>query len=106
MPEMNGWECLRALKGIPEARNIPIYIYSTSKRENDRVAARRMGAVELVTKASDYRKFKDTVAGILLCRPKHFSRTNPIRNIGIARKVLLKIARSGMIFEPYYWAGQ
>jgi CheY-like chemotaxis protein len=89
MPEMNGWECLRELKSLPAGRGIPVYMYSTSKRENDRIAARRMGAVELVTKAYDYRKFKDSIADILLGGAKYLSAGNQARLSSLTRFIAL-----------------
>ena len=78
MPEMDGWECVRNLKSIPVYKDIPVYMYSTSKRESDRAAARKMGAIDLITKATNYRKFKDEVAAILNDRStSSFIRTGP-----------------------------
>jgi CheY-like chemotaxis protein len=69
MPEMDGWECLRNMKAMRACQDIPVYMYSTSKRENDRAIAYKTGAVDLITKANSYGKFKETIAAILAIKP-------------------------------------
>ena len=54
MPMMNGWECLRKLKGSPGYQNIPIIMYSTSSAKKDIDMAYGLGAQLFLTKPDDF----------------------------------------------------
>lgn len=56
MPIMNGWECLRKLKGNADYKNIPIIMYSTSSAKKDIELAYSLGAELFVTKPEDFRE--------------------------------------------------
>lgn len=58
MPEMNGWQCLRALKDNPLYRDIPVLMYTTSSHPRDREIALGLGAVAFITKPSDYKELE------------------------------------------------
>lgn len=52
MPKMSGMDVLRALKGSPETRTIPVVILSNSAREEDKREALILGAVGYYVKAN------------------------------------------------------
>lgn len=58
MPTMNGWECLRRLKGDLSFRGIPIIIYSTSSAKRDVDLAYELGALLYLTKPEDFRELR------------------------------------------------
>lgn len=58
LPLISGWECLRMLKESEEYKHIPVIIYSTSSHEQDIAMAKALGAVELITKPSDFTELK------------------------------------------------
>src|SRR6201991_4710743 len=43
MPEMNGWQCLKELKGSPLLKQIPVILYSTSAIKMDEQKASYLG---------------------------------------------------------------
>ncbi|HET6252931.1 MAG TPA: response regulator [Puia sp.] len=53
MPVMNGWECLRKLKGSSSYNSIPIIMYSTSSAKKDIDMAYSLGAMAFLTKPED-----------------------------------------------------
>ena len=50
MPRVNGRECLVEMRKIPRLKSIPIYIYSTSSSEKDRIETLSLGATGFITK--------------------------------------------------------
>ena len=50
MPRMNGKQCLVQLKKDKRLATIPVVIYSTSKREDDRAETKELGSVHFITK--------------------------------------------------------
>jgi CheY-like chemotaxis protein len=58
MPIMNGWELLGKLKSDKRFGQIPVIIYSTSSRPEDKSIAEDLGAICFVTKPGDYRLVK------------------------------------------------
>ncbi len=50
MPEMDGLEVLRRLKGAPETSSIPIIMITTLVKDEDLLAAHRLGADYYITK--------------------------------------------------------
>jgi CheY-like chemotaxis protein len=58
MPDMNGWECLAALKSDPELRDIPVLMYSTSSATLDGHKAIRKGALGFLEKPPSYEQLK------------------------------------------------
>jgi len=53
MPKMDGWECLKALKAQQRLRGIPVIMYSTSQREEDKLKALSLGAAYYLQKSMD-----------------------------------------------------
>lgn len=58
MPGMNGWQCLKSLKGQELLQQIPVIMYSTSSAQRDRDIATDLGALGFLTKPTDYRDLK------------------------------------------------
>ena len=54
MPKMNGMELLKAIKNHRSYRNIPVIIYTTSSNPEDMKRTRELGAVDFVTKPSNF----------------------------------------------------
>src|SRR5579872_5621075 len=52
MPKMNGKDALPELRKLPGIENIPIFIYTTSSQERDRLAAQKLGATDFISKES------------------------------------------------------
>jgi CheY-like chemotaxis protein len=50
MPRMNGKECLRELRKLPQLNVIPIVIYSTSSSASDIKETQALGAAAFITK--------------------------------------------------------
>lgn len=54
MPKMNGHEALRAIKGAPHLRSIPVVIFTTSRAVQDINSAYNVGANSFINKPSTY----------------------------------------------------
>lgn len=50
MPQMDGRECLTALKKDRQLSNIPVIIFSTSNDPRDKEDTQKLGAVDFITK--------------------------------------------------------
>lgn len=59
MPEMNGLECLSALKKTAGLQDIPIVIYTTSSNPSDKQRAYTLGASLFYTKPHTYSQLRD-----------------------------------------------
>lgn len=66
MPVMNGWEFLKNLKSSPHFKEIPVVVYTTSNRDEDRSMAIRLGACHYIRKPEDYRLLKKELASLIL----------------------------------------
>jgi CheY-like chemotaxis protein len=64
MPQMNGWQCLSALKSDPATKEIPVIIYSTSSHERDKQIAMELGASGFITKPSNYHSLRSILTSI------------------------------------------
>jgi CheY-like chemotaxis protein len=58
MPRMDGFETLRAIKGNPEYRCVPVVIYTSSPVPADIRSAYEAGANGYVIKSDDYTQFR------------------------------------------------
>lgn len=65
MPEVNGWECLKALKSQPAYRRVPVIIYSTSSAERDIQKAYDLGAAYFLTKPDNYNVLKRFIGQVV-----------------------------------------
>lgn len=50
VPEINGWEVCRRLKGAPETRGIPVIMLTARAEEGDKILGFELGAEDYVTK--------------------------------------------------------
>ena len=50
VPEVNGWEVCRRLKGEPETRGIPVIMLTARSEEGDKILGFELGAEDYVTK--------------------------------------------------------
>jgi len=65
MPEMDGYEVMKALKRKPDTPNIPIVVMTGVEIDGGRVKALSVGATEFLTKSSGFDKILKTIEGIL-----------------------------------------
>jgi CheY-like chemotaxis protein len=65
MPMIDGNTCLKEIRKIGSLGNIPIIIYSTSKRKNDESRLRMLGADYFLTKPSSLRELCNEITYIL-----------------------------------------
>lgn len=65
MPEMNGWECLKVLKGDAALKYIPVIVYTTSSSLRDIEIARDLGAFRLVTKPDRFQDLRKILITII-----------------------------------------
>jgi CheY-like chemotaxis protein len=64
MPRVDGREALRAIKGDPALRTIPVVVLTTSDHEEDVLASYDLGANSFVTKPTNFTEFVRTVGEI------------------------------------------
>lgn len=50
MPEMDGYETIRRLKGLPETKDIPVILFTASYTTDIEVKAKQLGAFDYVVK--------------------------------------------------------
>jgi len=65
MPEMDGLEVLRRLKGAPETSSIPIIMITTLVKDEDWFAAHKLGADYYITKPFDNNNILTAITHIL-----------------------------------------
>lgn len=58
LPGMNGWQCLKTLKGMDAYKEIPVFMYSTSNHQRDVEIAFDLGALCFVTKPHSFSELK------------------------------------------------
>lgn len=73
MPMMDGKQCLRALKSIPEFQDIPVIMYSTSTDTGEIRECYRLGADDFLIKPHSYEKLVNDLTSIFA-----FSKRSPI----------------------------
>lgn len=61
MPKVDGVEVLRAVKGDPALRTIPVVVLTSSREEQDIVRSYDLGVNAYVVKPVDFRDFIDAV---------------------------------------------
>jgi len=76
MPEMNGWQCLEALKKDNLLKPVPVVIYSTSSHVQDKKLATALGASLFITKPDDFQQLKQTLARLINDPGTFMSSTN------------------------------
>jgi CheY-like chemotaxis protein len=65
MPRATGFEALRWIRLMPELRNLPVVIFSSSAEPADVELATALGATNYIVKPLSYEKLLDEVAHIL-----------------------------------------
>ena len=61
MPDMDGLDCLSAIRANLQWKDIPVLIYSGDSNRSQRAAARRLGAQEYINKAWSWEEFLETI---------------------------------------------
>ena len=64
LPQVSGFGVLEWIRNHPDYRRLPVVVFSSSTREDDRTKARELGANEFVTKPSSGLKFGEVVEGL------------------------------------------
>jgi CheY-like chemotaxis protein len=64
MPRMNGVEFMRAIKGDPVLKTIPVVVLTTSRDDRDIVESYRLSAAGYIIKPVDYKKFVEAIKTI------------------------------------------
>lgn len=54
MPEITGIEFLRSIKGTANLKDLPVVIYSTSIAHPDAEACKKLGAIDLIAKPTEF----------------------------------------------------
>lgn len=73
MPMMDGKQCLKALKSIPEFAAIPVIMYSTSTDTREIKECYRLGAEDFLIKPHSFEKLVNDLTSIFA-----FSKRSPI----------------------------
>lgn len=66
MPRMNGKILLSKLKQLDALKEIPIIIYTTSKSQTDIEDAKKLGALQFITKPNSFEEIVQVAANLLL----------------------------------------
>lgn len=64
LPKVDGLEVLKAIKGDPRTKIIPVIVLTSSKEEKDIVESYRLGVNSYILKPVDFDKFVDAVKDI------------------------------------------
>jgi two-component system, response regulator len=64
LPKVDGLEVLRAIKGDPRTKVIPVIVLTSSKEEKDIVESYRLGVNSYILKPVDFDKFVEAVKDI------------------------------------------
>jgi len=64
LPKVDGLEVLRAIKGDPRTKIIPVIVLTSSKEEKDIVESYKLGVNSYILKPVDFDKFVDAVKEI------------------------------------------
>lgn len=64
MPMMDGKQCLKMLKAIPEFQSIPIIMYSTSANTNEIRECYKLGAEDFLIKPHSFEKLINDLTSI------------------------------------------
>ena len=65
MPMVSGKECLVAIKKMPNLKNTPVIIYSTSSYKNDVEETKDLGASYFLPKTADIDRLSEILSDIL-----------------------------------------
>lgn len=73
MPMMDGKECLKELKSIPQLKHIPVIMYSTSTDTKEIKECYKLGAEDFLIKPNNYEKLVNDLTSIFA-----FSKRSPV----------------------------
>ena len=65
MPEIDGWDTYRLLKGISLLEDVPIVIFSSSSNPEHKELAEKMGAVDFINKPCNKNALAERIEKIL-----------------------------------------
>jgi DNA-binding response OmpR family regulator len=65
MPRINGKQCLAELKKSRDLRHIPVIIYTSSKRDADKIETRLLGAAHYISKPSGLAELNKALSFVL-----------------------------------------
>lgn len=65
MPVMNGWDFLRNVRGSDRLKSIPVVVYTTTDREQDKLLADSLGALKFIRKPENYGALKRELETLL-----------------------------------------
>lgn len=65
LPFMHGFEFLESVKQSNILNNVPIIIYSTSSRDQDKIKARELGAYNFLSKPNSFSQLKVEIDHLL-----------------------------------------
>ncbi len=68
MPKMDGKKCLQLLKKSPVFQKIPVIIYSTGDRPEDKEELSRLGATAYLVKPTTFAQLKNEIGNVLYSR--------------------------------------
>lgn len=61
LPKVDGLEVLRAIKGSPETRNIPVVVLTSSREDQDVVDSYQLGVNSYIQKPVDFAQFSEVI---------------------------------------------
>lgn len=65
MPKMQGDECLSHLKQLPHLKDVPVVIYSTSRRSRDKEYVLANGAAYFISKTNTFEELVDEIKDVI-----------------------------------------
>jgi len=82
LPRMSGLEVLRAIKGDPRTRVIPLVVLTSSSQDKDIIDSYQLGVNSYIVKPVDFDKFCEAVRGLgvywlLINEPVPRARSSP-----------------------------
>lgn len=64
MPRLDGRQVLQEIRKIPELKNLPVIVLTTSDSDKDREHCRRLGATDYFTKPAGFNEFTALIVKI------------------------------------------
>ncbi len=64
MPRVDGWQCLKELRGSMIGERIPVFMYSTSSHTRDQQLSKDLGASGFITKPSEIKVLHNVLKDI------------------------------------------
>lgn len=64
LPKVNGLEVLKAIKGDPDLKTLPVVVLTSSKEESDMVESYKLGVNSYLVKPVNFEKFVESIKDI------------------------------------------